>query len=171
MRGTLEQAIINVGVNRRITLPQFIKVDEGQQLLVRENEEGSFELTVYTNAPKKKIYAVVIGKETPERLANATELAKQYKWYGIFVDENGIVLARQKATTLEYLKKDLSCPDKRGRDKLDNQCGRGLWEFPVILSYQDVENSKNVELLRTVLHIKNAFVRGEWPPLDTRVSA
>lgn len=155
------QAIINVGVNRRITLPQFINVNEGEQVLFKENKDGNFELTIFTNAPKKKIYAVVIGKESPDLFVNII-----CKWWGIFIDQNGIILGRQRASSIEYLKKDLSSPDKVGRGKLDNQCGKGLWEYPIILSYQDIEESGNRELIKTVFNIKSKFEQGSWPPIS-----
>ena len=161
----VQQAIINIGAQRRITLPAFINAGEGEQLLFKEMENGNFEVSKYTNAPKKKIYGVIIGKEFPENMPLVPPVGM--RWWGIFVDSNGIILGRQRASTLEYLQKDLSCPDKRGREKLDSAVGRGLWEWPIVLfNLGEVEGQNNTSLTRTVLDIKFRFFDGTWPPVQ-----
>lgn len=159
-----QSQIMTVGNGRRIRLPDFLGIEEGQQVIIKKEANGEITLSNYSTAPKKVVYGVVIGREFVNSL-NADLSSKKFeRWWGIFIDENGIVLGRQRSSSREMLWKDLSCPDSKGREKLNNQCGKGMWNFPLLIDLSEIPSlpHKSRTMVQT---IQGHFREGQWPPI------
>lgn len=155
----LQQTIINTTSDkRRITLPKFFECEPGQQLLCQLLEDDSLVIHVYKNAPRIKLYGVMIGRT--RRL-----LDNKISWWGIFIDGNGNILARKRSNSMDYLRKDMSLPDAKGRDKLDLACGIGLWEQPILIEIGD-EYKLPKKAADCVYNIKRQLCEGTWPPVN-----
>ena len=155
MPKTLNQCIINITQGRRITLPSFFECEINQQLLCQQMEDGTFTLRFHSNAPKVKIYGVMVGR--------TNRPGEKVLWWGVFIDENGNILARKKSSSLDYLRKDLSLPDSKGRQKLDAACGLGLWQRPILVEFTDIASLPS-KAYRTIYNLRENMRNGLWPP-------
>lgn len=150
----LNQCLVNITTGRRITLPSFVECEVHQQLLFQQMEDGTYTMKFHSNAPKVKIYGVMIGR---------TNINNKISWWGIFIDENGNVLVRQKSNTMDYLRQDMSIPDSKAREKLDKVCGIGLWERPILIEFTEAHKMP-AKAYGAVSNIKAKMAAGTWPP-------
>ena len=156
MPNTLNQITMNVPKGRRITLPKFFNIKEGEPIIIQELEDGGIKISHDSNDNRDSsddmitIYGVVIGAD------------KAHTWWGIFCDKNGNIFARVCSSSQYYLLQDLSIPTVRDKKKLDNKCGVGLWMQPEIINWTEEIIPGGIACIRMQLFIE--LTNGTWPP-------
>ena len=143
-----------IGKNRRATLPESL-FKEGEKIIIEKNPVTGLitvERPVVPTVPliRRKIYAVPIG-----------EPMWSNRFFGILVDENGILVERRSSSTRDFLKIDLCHVNANSRQKLNFHVGPNCWELP---KWESNPNNLPDAVKETVLGIIEKFDNGIWPP-------
>ena len=131
-----ETVELQVGLSRRIVLPQTTGLDAGDKLLFRMISDTEFNVKVTKAGSDKvpvvqrkmRIYGLVLGHRKSDD-----------KWLGLYLDQNGVRCAMQVSSSFNYLKGDLSRVGPKARIKLDQRFNKE-WEYPVILDIDLTED-------------------------------
>ena len=125
-----ETVELQVGLSRRIVLPQTTGLETGDKLVFRMISDTEFNIKVTkagTDHPqppprRMQLYGLILGHRDYDD-----------KWLGIYLDQNGVRCAMQVSSSLNYLKGDMSRVGPKAIEKL-NKRFNGLWDFPQVIT-------------------------------------
>jgi len=168
MANVLSKATIQVGSKRRITLPDIVPFAVHDDILVERLDNDTVILSVMKKKEnitdngddKVQIYGYIIGQHPRERV-----------WI-IFVDHNGLPVARKSCSTFELAFIDISRPDTTVREKFNNKCGVSNWKMPIFVTRistftstcPDMEIQPPIAVIKKLQEISQAFNAKNWPP-------
>lgn len=153
--------ICNVTKGKRVTLPPIVDdIQYNDQLAWAKCKDGYFVRKIDNIVSKEKIK--LWGIEIGQCVGNG-------RWYGIIVDQYGIIKARISASTQQYLYKDLvEVTDLKTKTKLNEKCGINNWERPILISAAHVDKCAVIEgrtcAVNTAKECLEGLKNGTWPP-------
>ena len=151
----LNQTVVKKG--RKIDLPPLLAELKQFDHLVFAKVEGGYLLrkvdAATTGIKKKVLYAIEIG-----------QCAGNMRWYGIVIDEFGLIKFRHRSSTEAYLRKDLTeLTDSRMREKLDEKMGVGQWQHPIFINLNEIIHLP-AEVVKVINKLRLGLANGTWPP-------